>query len=610
MSLVDILRQVLGGAGPVPGEVGQRAQQQQLALPPDQRRPKRTLQSEFGGKEFAPSGSLLNFTGGTVFPVDERAAIAQNGGILLQELQRQFGGQPGQPGQPAPQQQQQPPPQPFGGQPSGERVLGQNQGQGAFTPAPNTNTGSDQARFKAMAQAVDELFQSQAAQQASQAKLQLGMQQAEQQRGTETAQAQYEAQQAQQEAEATAQQEAASAGPFQVQVDSGSPLAQRPVSFDKPLSQLPSSFDALLTGAAQGQSPGTSLQPGAQQQAPGNPPQLGQQQQPGLPSALQGLRVNTGPTKTSTQGGYRSEVLDEGPFGTNTIAVPYQQQSVSPNELGPEDILAARQSEEANRVAGQVAGARATAQAERDAATERYRDAQLKVQQGRLAVYAQKVNADAAAKRVGKNITLSPGEKKADEAYGKYYAELNEAGGFAGIEANLSKLERVRKALLPVKQGGEGKPLTGGLKRLLPEGARIAAGDTESVNAAQTIASVVQQTARQILGAQYTQKEGENLVNRAYDIRLSPAENARRLELSIGQIRGQLAEKQREATYFEENGSLKGFKRNTAPTIPGDQTVSQPTGESSTRIRIRDPKTGRMGWANSIEEARGYEVVQ
>lgn len=197
--------------------------------------------------------------------------------------------------------------------------------------------------------------------------------------------------------------------------------------------------------------------------------------------------------------------------------------------------------------------------------SSKVKEAQIQAEAARADYY----NAQAERQRKVAGVTArTEGEVAADRAYGRTYGNINVAGGFASAKANLGKLEAIATRL------ESGAPLTGGFTRQLPEAVRIAIGnlpfaqgDEDSLDAAQVVASVVQQSARQILGAQYTEKEGQRLIDRAYDVRLSPEKNAARLRTAVGQLSAQLEESQREAEYFEQNGSLKGFKRNTNPQI-------------------------------------------
>src|SRR5690606_8783450 len=74
------------------------------------------------------------------------------------------------------------------------------------------------------------------------------------------------------------------------------------------------------------------------------------------------------------------------------------------------------------------------------------------------------------------------------------------------------------------------------------------------------VEEVVQRNLRVILGAQFTEKEGERLISRAYNPRLSEAENKARVDRLIQQISEAAKAKLDAAQYFQQHGSLVGWK--------------------------------------------------
>jgi len=62
------------------------------------------------------------------------------------------------------------------------------------------------------------------------------------------------------------------------------------------------------------------------------------------------------------------------------------------------------------------------------------------------------------------------------------------------------------------------------------------------------------------LGPQFTEKEGERLIARAYNPRLSEKENVKRVRRLIDQIKSAAKAKGDAADYFEKNGTLAGYK--------------------------------------------------
>ena len=82
----------------------------------------------------------------------------------------------------------------------------------------------------------------------------------------------------------------------------------------------------------------------------------------------------------------------------------------------------------------------------------------------------------------------------------------------------------------------------------------------DAENAKEMVQEVVQRNLKTILGAQFAQKEGEQLISRAYNPTLSPELNARRLRKLYQQM--EIARQQREAmaAYFNKNYTLRGYE--------------------------------------------------
>jgi hypothetical protein len=65
---------------------------------------------------------------------------------------------------------------------------------------------------------------------------------------------------------------------------------------------------------------------------------------------------------------------------------------------------------------------------------------------------------------------------------------------------------------------------------------------------------------RAILGAQFTQVEGENFLKRSFDPALGPDVNARRLRLILQQMKTSAKQSADVADYLEKNRTIRGFK--------------------------------------------------
>jgi hypothetical protein len=84
----------------------------------------------------------------------------------------------------------------------------------------------------------------------------------------------------------------------------------------------------------------------------------------------------------------------------------------------------------------------------------------------------------------------------------------------------------------------------------------------EAVGAREAVESVVQRNLKAVLGGQFTEREGEKLVKRAYNPQLSQEENAKRLRILIEQmVRAAEMQDARMAWIMDDanNGSFRGF---------------------------------------------------
>jgi len=148
---------------------------------------------------------------------------------------------------------------------------------------------------------------------------------------------------------------------------------------------------------------------------------------------------------------------------------------------------------------------------------------------------------------------LTVGESAVDRAFAKEYVGWS-TGGFADVEKNLSQLKDAHRRLLSGKEN-----LTGSVLGRTPDIVRQQT-NPESIDVRDQVEEVVQRNLRLILGAQFTQKEGERLIARAYNEKLDEAVNAKRVGRLITAIETAAKAKQSTVDYYNENGTLKGYK--------------------------------------------------
>jgi hypothetical protein len=201
-----------------------------------------------------------------------------------------------------------------------------------------------------------------------------------------------------------------------------------------------------------------------------------------------------------------------------------------------------------------VEGARPYSE-QKDKMTTRQRDA-LFAAGGDEAKAAEIMRENLTKPQVQIGEKLTPAQKKVDEVFAKDYVEFFASGGIADVEKNLSQLKEVKSTL------EESDMITGPLIGLMPKGMRQRLLP-DSVEAQESVEEVVQRNLRLVLGAQFTEKEGTRLIERAYNPSLDESVNAKRLTRLIDQIGNAAEAKINAAKYYEENGTLKGFQGKT-----------------------------------------------
>lgn len=165
--------------------------------------------------------------------------------------------------------------------------------------------------------------------------------------------------------------------------------------------------------------------------------------------------------------------------------------------------------------------------------------------------------------------TLTPGQEKIDEAFGKDIAEYQYGGGKEQLQSNLGRLQGAANEL------AANPDLTGGITTKIPLLSSETAQNLINPKMAKVrddIRGAVQGSLRQVLGAQFTQKEGDAIFNRAFNPQLSAEENLRRAQGEIDKLRAMGSQKDKALAYFKENGTLRGFEPG-ATDLTGGQTA-------------------------------------
>ena len=154
---------------------------------------------------------------------------------------------------------------------------------------------------------------------------------------------------------------------------------------------------------------------------------------------------------------------------------------------------------------------------------------------------------------------LTPGQKKMDEAFAPINLEWLSGGG-PDMGSQIASLAVVARQL----EGGEVN-LTGLDVGMLPDVVNYFINPM-ALDARDNVEAVVQRNLRLILGAQFTAKEGERLIARAYNPDLPEAQNASRVRRLLLQMTTAASQKQAMSDHFMKEGSLKGWT-GAMPTI-------------------------------------------
>jgi len=197
---------------------------------------------------------------------------------------------------------------------------------------------------------------------------------------------------------------------------------------------------------------------------------------------------------------------------------------------------------------------------------------------------------------------LTPAQLQVDKKFADEFLDWEATGGMGDVEKNLAQLKEVEAMLQgvvnsndPVKRArmtmedrekyGD-MDLTGDVKAMIPD-RMMALYNEDAVDAKEMVQEVVQRNLRLILGAQFTEKEGERLISRAYNDGLDESVNLKRVQRLIKQI-GQAAQsKASAANYYKKKGTLNGWS-GSLPSLEGikddsgldaDLTYNPQTGE-------------------------------
>jgi hypothetical protein len=187
-----------------------------------------------------------------------------------------------------------------------------------------------------------------------------------------------------------------------------------------------------------------------------------------------------------------------------------------------------------------------------------------------------------------KTPKIGEAQKSIDREFGKEYSKFVISGGASSVGKNISQLQDATNILQ--KHLDAGNDLTGDFRSILPESLRSFA-NPEGVKIQQMVEEVVQSNLKAVLGAQFTEREAQQLLARTFNPKLLPEENIRRIQNLQKSIELAFQQKLKAVQYFEENGTISGFKGASSITLDqikkNFETLNQPN--KKLKIRFKNP---------------------
>jgi hypothetical protein len=169
-------------------------------------------------------------------------------------------------------------------------------------------------------------------------------------------------------------------------------------------------------------------------------------------------------------------------------------------------------------------------------------------------IKANTARLNAQAAKESKLLSLTPAQKAVDSKFAVEYNSFVTSGGASTVNKILKDLDTVETALT------SGKNITGRGVGIADYTGTLAYVNPEAQRAKDLAGGVIQSNLRSVLGGQFAQKEGAELLARAYNPAASQEDNLSRIRNLKKQIKEALAAKIEAGRFYEENGTLTGYK--------------------------------------------------
>jgi len=302
------------------------------------------------------------------------------------------------------------------------------------------------------------------------------------------------------------------------------------------------------------------------------------------------------------QGGYGEEAYQAQQQGQNDQQ-KQMQMAVQNAQFGAQVLGAARNQDEWNKGRQELSGygMNTASIPEQYSPQEQQRlVSQAQTIQERLAEQWREKSHNLEREKLGaqRKEESSAGQKKLDQDWAVDYNEWTSGGADTAV-TEIGKLQDV------VNNLEAGSVSTGGMTGVL--GDRLTSNKVLSARA--DVQSTVMSSLKAILGAQFTEKEGDRIIKNTWNEADSTANNAARIKRLIGDLGSKAEAKNKKSQYFKNNNAtLAGFE----PSLGADaganrQVADRPQGGASGGFGIDSAnaagrpqvfKTNDIDWAD------------
>lgn len=208
------------------------------------------------------------------------------------------------------------------------------------------------------------------------------------------------------------------------------------------------------------------------------------------------------------------------------------------------------------------------------------------------------------ANKSTKKVELTVGQEATDRKFGKQYSDYILGGGAKQAKADIGSLEKVLKDLEDNQDVFTG-PLDTATEFLGGFDTVRAAINPRLQDMKSRLEQIIQQDLRTTLGAQFTEKEGKNFLERSFDPKLSAKVNIARLKDFVKKVKSRHEQIEDAGAYFNEhNGTMSGYKqKGSVDNLDLDTILVQsPNGRQRAKVKKKDLQKYLEKGATIIEE--------